>query len=153
MSPVLRCASLIAIVMLGSACGTERPTAPSAVPAPRTAAPARPPQPPQSLPAGEPVATYVFSGPLDYSIRGFTTGSRYLLYGNGVFGLQYDAFAHVYRGTYQQESATITFRFDGEWTWDRGSATGTVKGDLLEVRYSDIMQHSDFENAVYRRSR
>ena len=24
--------------------------------------------------------------------------------------------------------------------------------DLLEVRYSEIMQHSDFENAVYRRS-
>jgi hypothetical protein len=28
-------------------------------------------------------------------------------------------------------------------------ATGTLKGDLLEVRYGDSMQHSDFENAVY----
>ena len=32
-------------------------------------------------------------------------------------------------------------------------ATGTLKAELLEVRsYGDSMQHSDFENAVYRRS-
>ena len=74
-----------------------------------------------------------------------------LLCDNGVFGLRYDAFAHVYLGTCRQDNATITYRFDGGWTWDRGDATGTLKGDLLEVRYSDIMQQSDFENAVYRR--
>jgi hypothetical protein len=34
----------------------------------------------------------------------------------------------------------------------RDSRRGTLKGDLLEVRYSEMMQHSDFENAVYRRS-
>ena len=71
------------------------------------------------------------------------------MYENGVFGLRYDAFAHVYLGTYRQDDATITFRFDGG---DQGFATGTLKGDLLEVRYSERMQHSDFENAVYRRS-
>jgi hypothetical protein len=147
MTRVLRCGSLIGVLMLGLACGTEQPTAPSAVPAPPTTT-----QPPQPLPSGEPVATYVFSGPLDYAIRGFTTGSQYLLYDNGVFGLRYDAFAHVYLGTYRQDNATITFRFDGRWTWDQGNATGTLKGDLLEVRYSEIMEHSDFENAVYRRS-
>jgi hypothetical protein len=47
-------------------------------------------------------------------------------------------------------AAAITFRFDGG---DQGFATGTLKGDLLEVRYSERVQHSDFENAVYRRSR
>jgi hypothetical protein len=142
MTRVLRCGSLIGVLMLGLACGTEQPTAPSAVSAPPTTT-----QPPQPLPSGEPVATYVFSGPLDYAIRGFTTGSQYLLYDNGVFGLRYDAFAHVYLGRYRQDNATITFLFDGA-----GIATGTLKGDLLEVRYSDIMEHSDFENAVYRRS-
>ena len=30
-------------------------------------------------------------------------------------------------------------------------ASGILKGNLLEVRFSDMMQHSDFENAVYRR--
>jgi hypothetical protein len=144
---VLRCGALICGLMLGLGCGTEQPTAPSPVRPPTTIT-----QPPQPLPSGDPVATYVFSGTLDYPVRGFTNGSQYLLYDNGVFGLRYDAFAHVYLGTYRQDNATITFRFGGTWTSDQGIATGTLKGDLLEVRYSDIMVHSDFENAVYRRS-
>ena len=117
MTRVLRCCSLIGALMLGLACGTERPTAPSAVPAPPTTRPT--PQPPQPLPSGEPVATYVFYGPLDYPIRGFTTGSQYLLYDHGVFGLRYDAFSHVYLGIYRQDSTTITFWFGGSSTWDR----------------------------------
>jgi hypothetical protein len=168
MTRVLRYVPLIGALMLGLACGTERPTAPSAVLAPATTTqpppPPTPPPPPQ--PSGEPVAIYVFSGPLDYAIRGFTEGSQYLLYDNEVFGLRYEASSHVYPGTYRQDNATITFRFTDTWTWDQGwsclsdsrptrgicpFATGTLEGDLLEVRYGDSMQHSDFENAVYRR--
>ena len=131
MTRVFCCGSLIGGLMLGLACRPEQPTAPSAVrDAPAITEP--PTQPPQRLPLGKPVATYVFSGLLDYSIHGFTTGSQYLLsHENGVFGLRYDAFAHVYLGTYQQDNATITFRFDGEWTWNQGIATGTLKGELL----------------------
>lgn len=153
MTRVLRCGSLIAALMLGLACGPEQPTAPlrRLPPPPTTTEPAPPiPEPPPSVPSGEPVATYVFSGPLGYAVSGFTPGSRYLLYGNGVFGLRYGGF--VYLGTYQEDNGTITFLFDGYWTWDQGIARGALKGDLLEVRYSEIMQHSDFENAVYRRS-
>ena len=113
----------------------------------------------------EPGAIYVFSGPLD-SVRGFTTRSQYVFYDNGVFELRYEGFAPL-RAMYRQDSATITFRFDDTWTWDQGwsclsdsrathgicpFATGTLRGDLLEVRYGDSMQHADFENAVYRRS-
>ena len=145
MSRSLRCGSLIVVLVLGLACGTE-PTGPGPVPTP----PSVPQPPPPTVPSGEPVATYVFSGPLDYPFRAPTSGSQYLLYDNGVFGLRYDAFAGVYLGTYQQNHDTISFWFGG----NPGSiATGTLKGDLLEVRYSDMMQHSDFENAVYRRSR
>jgi hypothetical protein len=32
-------------------------------------------------------------------------------------------------------------------SWD--DATGTPKGDLLTLEYHEIMQHADFENAVY----
>jgi hypothetical protein len=96
---------------------------------------------------GELVATYVFSGPLDYPVRDFTAGSRYLLYENGVFGLRYDAFNHVYLGTYRQHDATISFSFDGQ-----EGATGTFQGDRLAIVYTELMQLSDFENAVYRRS-
>ena len=143
--------------------GTPRaPTAPTAPPPPVAT-----PPPPQPRPSGEPVVSYVFSSPGEYPISGYTSGSQYLLYDNGVFGLRYDAFAHVYLGTYRQDNDTITFRFDQAWTWDQGwscpsdsrptrglcpFATGTLKGDLLEVRYGDSMRHSDFENAVYRRS-
>jgi hypothetical protein len=130
MTLVLRYGSLIGGLMLAVACGTEQPTGPSAVPTAPTIA-----VPTQQLPVGEPVATYV------------TTGSQYLLYGNGVFGLRYDAFAHVYLGTYRQDYDTILFMFGGAST-----ATGTLTGDQLEVRYSDIMVHSDFENAIYQRS-
>jgi hypothetical protein len=130
MTRVLRYGSLIGGLMLAVACGTEQPTAPSALPIPPTIT-----VPLQQLPVGEPVATYV------------TPGSQYLLYGNGVFGLRYDAFAHVYLGSYRQDYDTILFMFGGAST-----ATGTLKEDLLEVRYSDIMVHSDFENAIYRRS-
>ncbi len=94
----------------------------------------------------------MFSGPLEYAIRSFTAGSQFLLYDNGVFGLRYDAFAHVYLGTSLPDTTTITFRFGGASTWGQGIAMGTLKGNLLEVRYSDIMEHSDFENAVYRQS-
>jgi hypothetical protein len=139
---LLRCGSLIGGLMLVLACGAEQPTGPGAVPTPPPI-----PQPPQPVPSGDPVATYVFSGTLDHRISGFTAGSQYLLYDNGVFGLRYDAFAHVYLGTYRQDYDTILFMFGGAST-----ATGTLNGDLLEVRYSDTMVHSDFENAVYRRS-
>jgi hypothetical protein len=75
MNPVLRYGSLIAGLTLGMACGTDQPTAPSPVPTPLTIT-QPPPTPPQRLPVGEPVATYMFSGPLDYRVRGFTSGSR-----------------------------------------------------------------------------
>jgi hypothetical protein len=144
MTRVVLCGTLIALMFVGLACD-EPLTAP---PPPTNTQPARPtPEPPPSLPAGEPAATYVFSDRLDYNISGFTAGSRYLLYDNGMFGLRYDAFSHVYVGRYQQNNATITFQFDGSST-----AVGTLKGDLLEIRYDLLMQHSDFENAVYRRS-
>src|SRR5688500_8673778 len=109
---VLRCGSLIGALILGLACGTNQPTAPSPVTTPPTVTPR--PTPPQPLPVGEPVATYVFNGPLDHAVSGFTSGSQYLLYDNGVFGLRYDAFAHVYLGTYQQDYDTIGFRFGGQ---------------------------------------
>jgi hypothetical protein len=92
------------------------------------------------------VATYVYIGALDHAVRVFIPHSEYLLYDNGVFGLRYEAIPYVYSGTYFQDGETITFRFGGD------VATGTLKGDLLEVRYSEMMQHSDFENAVYRRT-
>jgi hypothetical protein len=158
--------SLIAVLLLGLACDTGRPTAPSVVSPPlATASSPRPAPTPPPLPPGQPAATYIYGGPLDYPVREFTNQSEYLLYASGAFALRYEE-SWVYLGTYRQEDGTILFRFADDWTWDQGwsclsdsrptygqcpFASGTLEGDLLEVRYGDTMQHSDFENAVYRR--
>jgi hypothetical protein len=166
MTHVGRCGGLFSGLVLGFACGSAQPTAPSTFTAPSNVTQPTA-QPPQAPPVGQLIASYVFSGPLNYPVSGFTPGSQYLLYDNGVFGLRYDAFPHVYLGTYRQDDATITFRFEDVWTWEQGwscmtdsrpshglcpFATGTLDGELLEVRYGDSMQHSDFENAIYRRA-
>ena len=96
MPRVLRCGWLFGGLMLGLACGTEQPTAPRAVPVPPTITES--PQPPLS--SANP------SGPMYSAALSMTpfavlrADSQYLLYDNGVFGLRYDAFAHVYLGTY-----------------------------------------------------
>jgi hypothetical protein len=160
----LHCGLLTALLSLGWACGTDRPTAPSVVSSPpATASSPRPAPTAPPLPQGQLAASYIYGGPLDYPVREFTNGSEYLLYDSGAFALRYQE-AWVYLGTYRQEDGIILFRFADDWTWDRGwsclsdsrptygqcpFASGTLKGDLLEVRYGDTMQHSDFENAVY----
>ena len=151
MTRVLSCCFLVTALMPGLACGREPPTAPIVrLPSrPFPTEPAPPiPEPPPLVP-GELVATYVFSDRLDYAVSGATPGSRYLFYDNGVFGFRYDAFPHVYLGTYQQVAETILFMFGDDRI---ASAMGTLKVDLLEVRYSEMMQHADYENAVYRRA-
>jgi hypothetical protein len=50
----------------------------------------------------------------------------------------------------QSVESGITFRFTADSRWD---AIGTLSDDSLEVRYNMIMEMSDFENAVYTRSR
>jgi hypothetical protein len=146
----LRHAMLLGLFVAAVACDDgARPTAPSPNPAPPQApAVPSPPVPPLTGAA----TTYVFSEPLDnfsvVGVRPYTEGSSFVLYESGGFYLAYKAFAHQYRGGYEQEDGRITFYFSGD---ARSSAIGTVKGDRLEIRYNDIMQHSDFENAVYRR--
>lgn len=161
------CGALIAGLLLASSCGTDGPAAPTVVvsPPPVTAASPQPAPAPPPLPQGQPAATYTYSGPLDFSVREFTNRSEYLLYAGGVFALGYQDGGR-YVGTYRQEDASILFRFAEDWTWDQGwsclrdsrptqgrcpFASGTLKGDLMEIRYGDTMQHSDFENAVYQR--
>lgn len=138
-------------LLFGLGCGTDTPTGPTFVPSPPPVV-QPPPQPPPGLPPGTPVASYSFSGTLEYSVSTHTTGSEYFLYADGVFGLRYPSVAHVYLGRYHQDGATIVFTFDGSWAMNQGYATGTLVDERMEVRYSDVMQHSDFENAVYRRS-
>ena len=138
----LRTGALVGGLLLALACGGD--AGPSSAVEPPLGPPA------QQLPVGEP-ATYLFSSRLDYPVSGFTTRSQYLLYGNGVFALRYDGLSQQFLGMYREDDGTITFWFDGSWTLDQGNARGTLKGGLLEIRYSDTMQQSNFHNAVYSR--
>lgn len=143
------------LTLSGSACDAGRPSMPSTptAPSPTVAAPPPPvsvtPLPPLSGAA----TTYSFSEALEnwgsYRVSGFTERSAFVLYETGGFYLQYEAFPTQSRGRYEQSDGHINFYFSG-----RGNtvdAIGTLKGDRLEIRYSERMQHSDFENAVYRR--
>jgi hypothetical protein len=74
--------------------------------------------------------------------------SRYVLYDNGAFALQYLGFE--YPGSYEQDVGIIRLVFSSD---GRSDAIGTLNGELLEVRDRENMHPADFEDATYKRSR
>ncbi len=151
MGAVVRCGTLLAFLVFSVACGNaDGPTAPSSTPSTPTPPPTPPPPPAGQPPLSGPATTFLFfSGPLAIPVSPETTNSRYVLYDNGAFSFKYLSFAGEYTGSYRQEDGRIFFDFEANSSWD---ASSTLNDNLLEIRYSDRMQHSDFENAVYRRS-
>ena len=141
---VRRSGFLVALLVLSWACNNERPAAPTPVAA--TPSPQAPVPPGGFPPLSRPARVYAFDHQLSYPVRPYTLQSRYVLYEDGAFEFQYaDAFA--YTGKYWESNATIGFHFGGG-----GDAIGSMSGESLAVQYSDLMQQSDFENAVYRRT-
>jgi hypothetical protein len=83
-------------------------------------------------------------------VRDFTRKSRFVLYENGAFVLQYPPLGEGgYRGGYIDANGVITFEWEGWSVAGPWGATGSLQGDSLTVQYNEIMQHSDFEDAVY----
>ena len=124
------------------------PTAPTpsrqgqAVPSPAPA-PA-----PANFPAlSGPSRTYTFDHELTYRVSDYTKQSRFVLYDDGAFALQYVALGGEYRGGYTESNGVITFQWEG---WSTAGATGTLKDGSLTVQYTLVMQLSDFEDAAYR---
>jgi len=78
--------------------------------------------------------------------------SRYVLYDNGSFALQYATATSPffeYRGKYTQSGATLTFTWEGWSAAGPWGSTGTLEGDTLTVKYNLIMQLSDFVDGTY----
>jgi hypothetical protein len=95
---------------------------------------------------------FYFLNQASYPVRGYTTSSRYILYDNGKFALQYGAYSGLeYRGSYTKVDSLITFNWEGWSTAGPWGATGRLKGDTLTVAFNIIMELSDFEDAVYLR--
>jgi len=86
-------------------------------------------------------------------VGNYTRASRFVLYDNGTFELQYfypsSGYIGAYSGRYSQRDTAIDFDWDGWSTAGPWGATGSVDGSSLAVHYNLIMQLTDFEDAVY----
>ena len=146
-------AVLIIVVAFGACSGA--PFAPTRLPPPPSPSPFPAPSPvpaplPPLLPTEPPQAgSYAFvSSP--YDVRIYTRQSRFVLHDDGRFALQYPGIGE-YRGTYRLIAGLINFLFDGSSVAGAWDAMGSIRDDVLTVRYNLIMQLSDFEDAEYRR--
>jgi hypothetical protein len=137
-----RRAALLALLVLSPACGTDMglSTAPTSTP------PATVGVPPAFPAVKRSARIYVAldSSPLP---------SRYVLYDDGTFVLQYSRANLEYRGTYHEAYGAIAFEWEGWSVAGPWGATGSLSDDALAVRYNLIMQLSDFEDGLYIRAR
>ncbi len=86
------------------------------------------------------------------SIYGYPLVSRYVLYQDSTFTLQFSSpkfGMFEYLGRYSRADSVITFDWDGWSIAGPWGATGTLRGDSLDVKYNIIMQLSDFVDGVY----
>ena len=106
----------------------------------------------QPFPQPLPNPAGVYDRISDSSIPG---SSRYVLYGDGTFSLQYvrpDWGFFEYPGKYSRASSMLTFDFDASNLAGPWLADGIVSGDSLIVKYNIVMQLADFEDGVYVRT-
>jgi hypothetical protein len=150
------CAIVAALFLSASCSNRVTPTAPDQPPpsTPTARVPPLPPIPESDFPpVPQSARIYLFASGLSSTVREWTDGSRYVLYEDGTFALQYlrSRGAFEYRGTYTEANAVFTFHWEANQNvsapWR--PATGTVTGDALTVRYDAIMILDDFENAIY----
>ena len=155
--------ALAALLTLSVGCADSAPpSAPLLLPSNEPAAPQAPPGPPAAAPAfpalqrkGE-----IYTGPddlYDFAIatHGGHLASRFILYEDGTFGLQFSSVAwgfFEYTGRFTRDGSRIVFDFDMGSTSGQTMAIGTLDGDYLGVAYNLDMSLSDFVDGVYVRS-
>lgn len=143
--------ALLGMMALCIACGHSAPMAPSASHQRPTvpSAPTPAPSPSNFPPLSGQSRTFAFNHELTYRVTDYTKQSRFVLYDNGAFVLQYVSLGGEYRGGYTEANGIITFQWEGWSSAGAWGATGTLKDGSLTVQYNLIMQLSDFEDAVY----
>jgi hypothetical protein len=150
---------IVAIALLSTAC-FETPAGPERIEVAGVPANPRTPTPPttgsttliSSCPkVPGPGRVFDYAGQLEYRVSSITQNSRFVLYDDGVFALQFNSSIGQYCGRYTESNGTVTFEWDG---WNIGGpwgATGILKNQSLMVTYNLIMAMSDFEDAIYKR--
>ncbi|MGI9141028.1 MAG: hypothetical protein ACR2GJ_07970 [Gemmatimonadaceae bacterium] len=108
---------------------------------------------PVEPPAPAPIAKPIFPAPSRpaqiyvETVQTSSQPSRYVLYEDGSFALQYPGFE--YPGTWSQKDEVITFTFQ-RWPWE---AIGLLYGNHMSIEYNlDMVWMGDFVSQVYVRS-
>src|SRR5262245_19163048 len=106
--------ALAVLLLIGAACGgTDHPTAPT-VNTPRPPVVAAPTGPVGFPPIVKPARVFGFDHQLSHPVMEYTKESRYVLYDDGTFALQYATFGGEYDGAYQQSAdGALTLVFQG----------------------------------------
>ena len=146
----LLCGTAVLILVASGACSSGlRPTEPTA---------GHSPSPPPVAAACEfsttlsrPGTVYAFTGFSVVTTGSATSCSRYVLYDDGAFELQYGT-AGVYAGRYSVLGDDVRFDFEAASQAGAWIAFGRFDGFALTVHYNEVMVLSDFEDAAYRRS-
>jgi len=142
--------TLVGLVALSIACGRSTPTVPTASgQSPAVPSPAAPPLPTTFPALSGQSRTFIFDHELNRAASDYTKQSRFVLYDNGAFALQYVSLGGEYRGAYTESNGFFTLLWEGGSIPGAWSAAGALKDGSLTVQYNDNMQLSDFENAVY----
>lgn len=135
-----RSGALAILLTLATACSSHGvPTAPTA------------PTTPTATPSGPVFSAILQPARVYLAAHSSPRPSRYVLYGDGTFVLQY-ASGPDYRGRYTEQNGIITFDWDGSSRAGPWGATGSIGDDTLSVRYNTIMVLSDFEDGVFVRT-
>jgi hypothetical protein len=99
-----------------------------------------------------PSRTFVFDHGLSDRVSDYTKNSRFILYDNGAFVLQYPTISVEgggYPGAYAESNGVLALVWEA---WNIGGpwgATATLKGNSLTVNFNSIMYGADFEDAAY----
>ena len=153
MNTTVRRGALVVLVVVSASCGSGSSTPTSSTGTSQLpAVPAPTPGPSTFPPLTGPSHTFVFDRQLSYPVSNYTRESRFVLYDNGAFVLQYGGLVGDYRGGYTEANGVIAFEWEDSSVAGPWGATGTIRGDTLTVQYNLIMQLSDFEDAVYART-
>jgi len=150
MNSAVRRGMVVVLLMLSAGCGSTGPVSPTETRQPAALPPPAPP-PAKTFPSlSGPSRTFLFRGELSYRVRDYTKQSRFVLYDNGAFVLEYPSLgAGGYRGGYIEANGVISFEWEGSSGAGSWGATGTLKGDSLNLQYNLVMQMTDFEDAEY----
>ncbi|HUQ20831.1 MAG TPA: hypothetical protein VM099_14535 [Gemmatimonadaceae bacterium] len=152
MRKIITSSAAAILLLIGTACGSSDPTSPPITSNPPSvsfpAPPAPPPAPTNFPPPSGPARVFVYDHAF-WAPQAYTTQSRFVLYDNHAFALEYAPPIGEYRGAYTETNGVIVFDWEGWSIAGPWGATGTLNGDTLTVKYNIIMSLSDFEDAVY----